>query len=91
LVYTIEELTLGSGYTSVITGDAATGFEVTNTKTPEVVDVSGTKTWEDNNDQDGMRPASIHYSSIKERHGDCFQDRDGSGRLGMELYRPAEV
>ena len=36
IVYTIEELTLGSGYTSVITGDAATGFEVTNTKTPEV-------------------------------------------------------
>jgi len=58
-------LTLGSGYTSVITGDAATGFEVTNTKTPEVVDVSGTKTWEDNNDQDGMRPASITIRLLK--------------------------
>ncbi|MDI9501470.1 MAG: Cna B-type domain-containing protein, partial [Bacillota bacterium] len=65
IVYTIEELTLGSGYTSVITGDAATGFEVTNTKTPEVVDVSGTKTWEDNNDQDGMRPESITIRLLK--------------------------
>ena len=34
IVYTIEELTLGSGYTSAVTGNAETGFTVTNSYTP---------------------------------------------------------
>ena len=42
-----------------ITGDAQTGYTVTNTHTPETVAVSGSKTWDDNNDQDGARPESI--------------------------------
>ncbi|MDQ8821409.1 Cna B-type domain-containing protein, partial [Streptococcus ruminantium] len=32
---------------------------ITNTHTPETTQVSGTKTWNDNNDQDGKRPQSI--------------------------------
>ena len=58
IVYTVEEKAV-EGYETVITGDAAKGFTVTNTHTPEVVEVAGKKTWEDDNNRDGKRPASI--------------------------------
>ena len=32
---------------------------ITNTYTPKTINISGTKTWEDNNNQDGKRPDSI--------------------------------
>ena len=35
------------------------GYNVTNNHTPATVKVSGTKTWNDNNNQDGIRPSSI--------------------------------
>ncbi|MEI3611270.1 Cna B-type domain-containing protein [Pseudogracilibacillus sp. SO30301A] len=35
------------------------GFNITNSYTPETTEVSGAKTWEDANDQDGVRPTSI--------------------------------
>ncbi|MBP1968503.1 LPXTG-motif cell wall-anchored protein [Virgibacillus natechei] len=35
------------------------GFDITNTHTPEVIDVNGTKTWDDADNQDGIRPESI--------------------------------
>ena len=58
ITYTITEDAV-DGYTTSITGDAATGYVVTNTHTPETVNVSGSKTWNDNNNQDGKRPDSI--------------------------------
>ncbi len=52
-----------NGYTSKVTGGAQQGFTVTNTYAPDAegnsVDISGTKTWVDNNNEDGTRPASI--------------------------------
>lgn len=56
--YTVKE-TAVKGYTSAITGDAAQGYVITNTHTPETISVSGTKTWNDANNQDGKRPESI--------------------------------
>lgn len=47
-----------SKYATTVTGDAAAGFTITNTNT-ETVDVSGAKTWNDDDDRDGMRPESI--------------------------------
>ncbi|MDO5048251.1 MAG: Cna B-type domain-containing protein [Actinomycetaceae bacterium] len=35
------------------------GYNVTNTHTPETMTISGEKTWDDNNDQDGKRPEQI--------------------------------
>ncbi|MDQ8770040.1 Cna B-type domain-containing protein, partial [Streptococcus ruminantium] len=43
-----------NGYTSSVEGT-----NITNTHTPETTQVAGTKTWNDNNDQDGKRPKSI--------------------------------
>ncbi|HJA25820.1 MAG TPA: Cna B-type domain-containing protein, partial [Candidatus Fournierella merdigallinarum] len=58
IVYTIEEVEV-SGYDTVINGDASTGFTVTNSHTPATTEVSGSKTWDDKEDQDGKRPDSI--------------------------------
>ncbi len=62
IVYTVQE-TAVTGYTGVITGDAATGFIITNTHEVTVVEekvkISGTKTWEDKSNVLGKRPASI--------------------------------
>ncbi|WP_425604117.1 Cna B-type domain-containing protein [Limosilactobacillus fermentum] len=53
ITYTVTEDAV-AGYTS-----AVNGYNVTNNHTPATVKVSGTKTWNDNNNQDGIRPSSI--------------------------------
>ena len=58
IVYTVEEIEI-EGYETVITGDQTTGFQITNSHTPEVIEISGSKTWDDANNQDGVRPESI--------------------------------
>ncbi|AQP42744.1 collagen adhesin [Streptococcus gallolyticus] len=35
------------------------GTDITNTHVPETTEISGTKTWDDNDDQDGKRPTAI--------------------------------
>ncbi|ORO43153.1 collagen-binding protein [Streptococcus oralis subsp. tigurinus] len=56
--YTVVEVTV-TGYTSDVTGDAASGFTITNSYSPETVVVKATKNWDDNNNQDGKRPTKI--------------------------------
>jgi len=56
--YTIEEISV-EGYETKVTGDKGTGYTITNTHTPEVIDIPVTKVWKDSNDQDGIRPDSI--------------------------------
>ena len=59
----VEVLETANGYTS----DTTTAVEVangssktiTNTHAPETIEVAGSKTWDDANDQDGLRPDSI--------------------------------
>lgn len=51
--YTITEDAV-EGYTTVVDG-----YDITNSHTPEKINISGTKTWDDNDDQDGKRPESI--------------------------------
>ncbi|MDQ8837454.1 Cna B-type domain-containing protein, partial [Streptococcus ruminantium] len=53
IVYTVSEEKV-DGYETKVEGT-----NITNTHTPETTQVSGTKTWNDNNDQDGKRPQSI--------------------------------
>ncbi|BBA93204.1 Cna B-type domain-containing protein [Streptococcus ruminantium] len=59
IVYTVKEVTAIDGYTSKVTQTSTNNFTITNTHTPETTQVSGAKTWNDNNDQDGKRPKSI--------------------------------
>ena len=52
-----------SVYEEAVAGYSATypvdGFDIINTHVPETVEVSGSKTWDDSEDQDGKRPAEI--------------------------------
>ncbi|MBE6758823.1 MAG: Cna B-type domain-containing protein, partial [Ruminococcaceae bacterium] len=52
--YTIKEKAVGNGYTSSVSG-----FEITNTRVSEVTSVEITKIWNDNDDQDRVRPTEI--------------------------------
>ena len=49
-------------YTSESSGSADTGYIITNSHTPEVVQVEVNKEWIDSNNQDGIRPPSIQVS-----------------------------
>ncbi len=55
--YTLEE-TLIEGYTTNIEESEKT-FTITNTHEKEQVIISGEKTWDDNDNQDGKRPTTI--------------------------------
>ncbi|MBF0779248.1 Cna B-type domain-containing protein [Streptococcus cuniculi] len=59
IIYTVKEVSIPEGYQSKVTGDVATGFTITNTYTPATTNVTGTKTWNDADNQDGKRPDSI--------------------------------
>ena len=56
--YTITENEV-KGYTASIHG-----YNVTNTHDVDTVAIAGTKTWDDNNNQDGKRPESITVNLI---------------------------
>ena len=58
ITYKVEEVDI-TGYSSIVSGDSETGFTITNTHVPEVTEITGTKTWEDNDNQDGVRPENI--------------------------------
>lgn len=45
------------------------GYNITNTHTPSQTSISGIKTWNDNNNQDGMRPESITVHLIGTANG----------------------
>ena len=61
--YSVKEVGTVKGYTSSVNGKNG-NFTVTNTHTPSTTTVSGTKTWKDNNDQDGKRPDSIKVNLL---------------------------
>ncbi|WP_449193864.1 Cna B-type domain-containing protein [Trueperella pyogenes] len=62
--YEVKEVNVPDGYTSKVIGDQSAGFTVVNTYTPETVSVEGVKTWDDANNQDGLRPASIQVQLL---------------------------
>ena len=57
--YTVQEVNVPEGYTAETTGSMAKGFTITNKHTPETTEVKVTKVWDDNNNQDDKRPASV--------------------------------
>lgn len=56
--YTVEAVTI-DGYTSEVKNLGNNVFEVHNTHIPETISKTVTKTWKDNENQDGIRPASV--------------------------------
>ena len=60
IIYTVTENAVAE-YTTTYSADT---FTITNTHTPETTSVTVSKVWDDNNDQDKMRPASVSISLI---------------------------
>ena len=100
IAYTVTEAEVSgvdsSKYETGVAGDAASGFTITNTN-KETVDISGTKSWEDDSDRDGVRPASITVNLM--RDGAKADSRtvtpDASGMwayafAGLPKYDPAD-
>ena len=57
--YTVDERPV-DGYSTTVDG-----YTITNKHTPGTVSVSGTKTWNDGDDQDGIRPDSVTIKLLK--------------------------
>ncbi len=55
----MKETTEVPGYTTEVGAVDKGNVTITNTHTPLTTDVAGTKTWDDNDNQDGVRPESI--------------------------------
>ena len=56
--YTVEELAV-NGYTAQYSIKDNNTFVITNTHIPETKEITIEKRWEDNNNQDGLRPDSV--------------------------------
>lgn len=61
--YTVREREV-AGYVATVTGDAATGFTITNAPAPKTTSVSVAKVWDDQDDKDGARPASVRVQLL---------------------------
>ena len=57
--YTVKEASEVSGYTTSIDDSDKSNVTITNAHTTETTEVAGTKTWNDADNQDGIRPESI--------------------------------
>lgn len=95
--YTISETPV-NGYESVISGSDDSGFTITYTHTPETTDISGTITWDDQNDQDGKRPESVtirlhaNGTTVDEQTVNATQANNWSYRFGnLPKYQGGDV
>ena len=59
--YTLVELAV-PGYTATVEGSVADGFTIANT--PDLGALTVEKTWDDNNDNDSMRPTLEQYAAM---------------------------
>ncbi len=87
-VYTVEECDVPVGYKSEVSGDAGSGFLITNTKLytpeddPDPADpdkygrITVIKVWDDDGDRDGIRPDTIGVSLLA--NGTAATDADGN-------------
>ena len=78
--YTVDEVNAPAGYTKTVSGEASKGYVITNTYTPETVQVAGSKNWNDNGNAAGLRPESITirlYANGKEMDHKTVTEKDG--------------
>ena len=58
IVYTVDEVEIPEGYEKEVT-NKETKFIITNTHVPDVTKISVNKVWDDNDDQDSIRPETV--------------------------------
>lgn len=71
IIYAVDEVEIPAGYEKEVT-NKETKFIITNTHVPDVTKISVKKVWDDNNDQDGIRPTTIKVQ--------LYADGKASGR-----------
>ena len=64
--YTVKEIDVPEGYTQAVEATNPGQVVVTNTHAPEKTKVEVSKKWEDADNQDGLRPASIQVQLYKD-------------------------
>ncbi len=79
ITYRVEELTKVAGYTSEVKQTKDGNIIITNTHVPETKEVSGQKTWEDNENQDGKRPTTITVNLLAD--GQPIQHKEVSEKM----------
>ncbi|UUV99534.1 Cna B-type domain-containing protein [Vagococcus luciliae] len=62
--YTVKEINEVSGYATNVLDDNIGNIIITNTHDPETTEIKGEKHWDDANNQDGKRPASIEVNLL---------------------------
>lgn len=70
VTYSAEEIGVPEGYTSTSSSDIPNFVFVTNTHTPETVDITINKEWIDSENQDGIRPTGGVSGVLYEKAGD---------------------
>ena len=71
--YTVQEANVPEGYTAAVSGgmvEGAYSFTLTNTHELKTVDINVSKVWNDQDDVDGLRPASVTAQL-------CYVNADG--------------
>ena len=64
--YTVKEIEVPKGYTQTVEATNPGQVVISNTHTPSKTKVQVTKKWEDANNQDGLRPATITVKLYKD-------------------------
>lgn len=60
VTYSVEELSVPAGYTVSYGRDSETGrYLITNSYTPQTLDLRASKSWADSENQDNIRPSSV--------------------------------
>ena len=83
--YGIKEIEVNYYPKPDVTGDATKGFVVTNKRTPEMVDISVSKSWDDSNNQDGKRVGEVEvqlYADGCAVAGKVLKLNEGNGWKG---------
>lgn len=71
--YTVKEVNEVSGYVVSSTEESLNTIVLTNKHTPEVINLNGQKTWQDQNNQDRVRPAEITINLLA--NGEVIQTK----------------
>lgn len=65
IIYTVVEENIPAGYEAIVTGDASTGFVITNSRAAEKISLTVNKVWADGEHADSARPIRIHVTLLK--------------------------
>jgi len=85
---TLQEV--APGYTAEVTGTQDTGYTITNSHTPDVTSLYVKKTWNDNHDQDGIRPYAVEMTLYADET-ETEHKVTLSNANGWEAYFPSDL